>query len=278
MHVLPQLVMRNLQSLLENVDSPELLNQCVSCMLLLARSYPHVFSSSFRDVVDILVGWHIDHTQKMSLTKKVSGWLNCLEQFWVADLGFSLTLLSQFLEDMEAYAEDVRQAAGGEVLDEEVPQLDVSLAKLAALLRVFTTVVRSIGNRFSPSRGPPITTSYIGEVLERVVNSVEVARCTSFSEELLTAANDCVGFVLVSLDPGTAPPTSAVLSFASEQMQACLGCSAEYIVSLLSFLALIVEQVGTNLPAPFVEKLFLPSSNLLQLRYRREVEASFLQA
>jgi uncharacterized protein YeaO (DUF488 family) len=28
-----------------------------------------------------------------------------LEQFWVADLAFSTTLLGQFLEDMEAYAE-----------------------------------------------------------------------------------------------------------------------------------------------------------------------------
>lgn len=47
----------------------------------------------------------------MSCTKRVccphlgSGWLQSLEQFWVADLTFSTTLLGQFLEDMEAYAE-----------------------------------------------------------------------------------------------------------------------------------------------------------------------------
>lgn len=35
----------------------------------------------------------------------VTGWLQSLEQFWVADLTFSTTLLGQFLEDMEAYAE-----------------------------------------------------------------------------------------------------------------------------------------------------------------------------
>lgn len=34
-----------------------------------------------------------------------AGWLQSLEQFWVADLTFSTTLLGQFLEDMEAYAE-----------------------------------------------------------------------------------------------------------------------------------------------------------------------------
>lgn len=138
------------------------------------------FSKHFRDTVDILVGWHIDHTQKMSLTLFASGgfsrailaeviWLSVaflppsfrcfchifaavsrfsgalgffgpyinlcktpscsfpfvvwkltvylctvlpvadslvkLHTHWLTDLQFSLTLLSQFLEDMEAYAE-----------------------------------------------------------------------------------------------------------------------------------------------------------------------------
>lgn len=95
--------MANLQSILENVDTPELLCKCVKCILLVSRCYPHIFSTNFRvsgfascfdylhrdvivfcrwinffvllskDTVDILVGWHIDHTQKPSLTQQVSG-------------------------------------------------------------------------------------------------------------------------------------------------------------------------------------------------------------
>lgn len=101
--------MTSLQSILENVDTPELLCKCVKCILLLSRCYPHIFSTNFRvglicslyfsllgrkvviywvanffslpfspkfslqDTVDILVGWHIDHTQKPSLTQQVSG-------------------------------------------------------------------------------------------------------------------------------------------------------------------------------------------------------------
>lgn len=52
----------------------------------------------------------------------------------------------------------------GEILDEEIPPPSVSLPKLAALLRVFSTVVRSIGERFSPLRGPPITEVYVTDV------------------------------------------------------------------------------------------------------------------
>ncbi|KAF3818996.1 hypothetical protein GH733_012413 [Mirounga leonina] len=160
-----QLVMTSLQSILENVDTPELLCKCVKCILLVARCYPHIFSTNFRDTVDILVGWHIDHTQKPSLTQQVSGWLQSLEPFWVADLAFSTTLLGQFLEDMEAYAEDLSHVASGESVDEDVPPPSVSLPKLAALLRVFSTVVRSIGERFSPIRGPPITEAYVTDVV-----------------------------------------------------------------------------------------------------------------
>ncbi|XP_054955992.2 serine/threonine-protein kinase SMG1-like isoform X1 [Pan paniscus] len=154
-----QLVITSLQSILENVDTPELLCRCVKCILLVARCYPHIFSTNFRDTIGILVGWHRDHTQKPSLTQQVSeflmrfqGWLQSLEPFWVADLAFSTPLVGQFLEDMEAYAEDLSHVASGESVDEDVPPPSVSLPKLAALLRVFSTVVRSIGERLSPIR------------------------------------------------------------------------------------------------------------------------------
>lgn len=43
-----QLVMTHLQSILENVDTPELLRQSVKCILQVAHCYPHVFSINFR--------------------------------------------------------------------------------------------------------------------------------------------------------------------------------------------------------------------------------------
>lgn len=43
-----QLVMNSLQSILENLDTPELLCQSVKCILLVARCYPHIFSTNFR--------------------------------------------------------------------------------------------------------------------------------------------------------------------------------------------------------------------------------------
>ncbi|XP_037239140.1 serine/threonine-protein kinase SMG1 isoform X3 [Falco rusticolus] len=266
------LVMTSLQSILENVDTPELLCKCVKCILLVSRCYPHIFSTNFRDTVDILVGWHIDHTQKPSLTQQVSGWLQSLEPFWVADLTFSTTLLGQFLEDMEAYAEDLSHVASGESVDEDIPPPSVSLPKLAALLRVFSTVVRSIGERFSPIRGPPITEAYVTDVLYRVMRCVTTANQVFFSEAVLTAANECVGVLLGSLDPSMTIHCDMVITYGLDQMENCRTCGTDYIISVLNLLTLIVEQINTKLPSSFVEKLFIPESKLLVLRYHKEKE------
>nr|XP_046270775.1 serine/threonine-protein kinase SMG1 isoform X2 [Scatophagus argus] len=266
-----QLVMSNLQSILENVDTPELLCQSVKCILQVARCYPHVFSTNFRDTVDILVGWHIDHTQKQSVTQQVSGWLQSLEQFWVADLTFSTTLLGQFLEDMEAYAEDLNHVVSGEALDEDIPPPSVSLPKLAALLRVFSTVVRSIGERFSPFRGPPITEVYVTDVLNRVLTCVTTAKQVQFSEAVLTAGNECVGVLLASVEP-CGHLMEAVLAYGLDQLDCCQTCGSDYNLAVLSLLTLIVDQINTKLPATFVEKLLAPDSQLLKLRFHREKE------
>ncbi|KAK6476140.1 serine/threonine-protein kinase SMG1-like isoform X1 [Huso huso] len=267
-----QLVMSSLQSILENLDTPELLCQSVKCILLVARCYPHIFSTNFRDTVDILVGWHIDHTQKPSLTMQVSGWLQSLEQFWVADLAFSTTLLGQFLEDMEAYAEDLSHVESEESVDEDIPPPSVSLPKLAALLRVFSTVVRCIGERFSPVRGPPITEPYVTDVLNRVLTCVTTAKQVFFSEAVLTAANECVCVLLVSVDTGVSKLTDAVILYGFNQLESCQACGPEYSISVLNLLTLIVDQINTKLPSSFIEKLLAPDSQLLELRFHREKE------
>ncbi|XP_044160054.1 LOW QUALITY PROTEIN: serine/threonine-protein kinase SMG1 [Bufo gargarizans] len=267
-----QLVMTSLQSILENLDTPELLCKCVKCILLVSRCYPHIFSTNFRDTVDILVGWHIDLTQKSSLTQQVSGWLQSLEPFWVADLAFSTTLLGQFLEDMEAYADDLGNIASGESVDEDIPPPSVSLPKLAALLRVFSTVVRSIGERFSPIRGPPITEAYVTDILYRVMRCVTAANQVFSSETVLTAANECVGVLLGSMDPTMAIHCEMIISYGLDQLENCQTSGTDYIISVLNLLTLIVELINTKLPSTFVEKLFVPNSKLLALRFHKEKE------
>ena len=89
-----------LQSILHLVKAKKF-SQCLQdwFLFLMWSLYP------FQDTVDILVGWHIDATQGPAICQYTSDALVTFHEFWVADMNFSLTLLGQFLEDMEAYTE-----------------------------------------------------------------------------------------------------------------------------------------------------------------------------
>lgn len=57
-----------------------------------------------QDTVDILVGWFVDPAQPVKVVRSATRALQILRPFWKEDLSFSKTLLSQFLEDLDAYA------------------------------------------------------------------------------------------------------------------------------------------------------------------------------
>ncbi|KTG04036.1 hypothetical protein cypCar_00036451, partial [Cyprinus carpio] len=171
-----------------------------------------------------------------------------------------------------AVMQDLSHVVSGESGDEDIPPPTVSLPKLAALLRVFSTVVHSIGERFNPIRGPPITEAYVTDVLNRVLACVTTAKQVFFSEAVLTAGNECVCVLLVSMDLGSQLQIDAVISYGLDQLDSCQCCGPEYSMSVLTLLMLIVDQINTKIPATFVEKLLAPNSQLLELRFHRERE------
>ena len=48
--------------------------------------------------------------------------------------------------------------------EHEVPAAAECNTKISALLKVFTTVVKSLGDSFSPNKGPTISREYISDV------------------------------------------------------------------------------------------------------------------
>jgi hypothetical protein len=58
--------------------------------------------SKLKDVVDILIAWHIDFTQSDQLIEFTSQALVQLRPYWLRDLTFTTNLLYQFIEDMES--------------------------------------------------------------------------------------------------------------------------------------------------------------------------------
>ncbi|XP_048245963.1 serine/threonine-protein kinase SMG1-like isoform X1 [Haliotis rufescens] len=260
---LMQLVMEKIQTLLENADTPELLTAVVDVIMFIAKIYPHIFSMHFRDTVDILVGWHIDATQKEALIRYTSQALVSFHMFWTSDLSFSLTLLGQFLEDMEAYAEDLNLNMTVQPLaDEDLPPAEECITKISALLRVFTTVIQSLGDSFSPTKGGQISREYVYEVLDKIVRSVENATKNLHSESIFIAANVCLTCIASQLQNNITPTCEGMLPFITRQIFLTKLLSKHHLMTLFDLVHKVVEVFGPQLPVIFLTKVLGPGSLL----------------
>lgn len=166
--------MSQLQSILENVDRPDLLVATVDAILLIIESYPETFTDHFRDTVDILVGWHIDPTQQKSIVTYASRCLQKLRSFWIADLQFTLTLLGQFLEDMESYDEELSLPGSGRTSpgDDGSPTPRECILRITSLISVFNTVTKSISEHLNPNTTPNVQWSFLTDCLSKMLRTV----------------------------------------------------------------------------------------------------------
>lgn len=96
-------ILDELKKLLETVDTPNLMIQIAKTILQLSKPYSEAISRIFEDMVDILIAWHIDSSQSDEIISFTSNALVDLRSFWLKKLNFTITLLEQFLEDMESY-------------------------------------------------------------------------------------------------------------------------------------------------------------------------------
>lgn len=77
------------------------------------------------------------------------------------------------------------------------------------------------------------------QVLYRVMRCVTAANQVFFSEAVLTAANECVGVLLGSLDPSMTIHCDMVITYGLDQMENCQTCGTDYIISVLNLLTLV---------------------------------------
>ena len=101
---------------------------------------------SFQDIVDILVGWHVDIGQSPSLKMHISSVLLSWHSFWIIDLEFSAGLLRQFIEDVESFTEDVEEYNSNEEADQDFDEIT---EKIASVVQVFNTVLSCLRSKSS---------------------------------------------------------------------------------------------------------------------------------
>ena len=88
-----------------------------------------------------MVGWHVDPGQSPTLKMQISSVLLSWHSYWIVDLEFSAGLLSQFVEDIEAFNEEVEECSTSGT------NLTVCLEKIASVIQVFNTVLSCLRSK-----------------------------------------------------------------------------------------------------------------------------------
>ncbi|KAG9306966.1 hypothetical protein G9A89_000880, partial [Geosiphon pyriformis] len=97
-------VINELERLLDSTDCAECLSGIIEVLEKISDSYPTEFGDRFQDIIDLLVGWHIDTSISDTLHNLISDSFKRLRPFWSKNLEFAYELLSHFLADMEVIA------------------------------------------------------------------------------------------------------------------------------------------------------------------------------
>ncbi|XP_062507559.1 serine/threonine-protein kinase SMG1-like isoform X2 [Corticium candelabrum] len=241
----------------------QFLTPLVTVLSNVAKNYPHCFGPHFKDVVDILIGWHIDTSQAESLAPFISTSLVAMHHFWVADLAFSVNLISQFLEDVESYSRELASL----VTDGREMSPEQCQSKVTALLGVLSTVVKAIGKGFLlPNVGTAVSEEYIADIVQRVIQSTELSNSSYFDEDVYIAANDCLSSLAGSLKSYFGVHCVAIVSFVNNQfVESPLTCIT-HMTSVIALIRQIVKSVGNNIPPTFVQRILQSASPFLTIR------------
>ncbi|GBP69513.1 hypothetical protein EVAR_88413_1 [Eumeta japonica] len=191
-----KLTMEHLQNIIEGTDSPDIFIAAINSMIIMSNSYPEHFVNHFIDTVDILVGWHVDNTQPKKIKDFALQSLLKLSRHWQADVGFSINLLNQFIEDMVVYANILQRDPNEKAVDtnDDITSEEDCIQKLTSFLNVFNSVVKSLGALLSPNASQTVTWTYLTETMTKVLEVIAKVIRENADEDLIIAelAQNCV--------------------------------------------------------------------------------------
>nr|CAD7446499.1 unnamed protein product [Timema bartmani] len=224
------------------------------------------------DTVDILVGWHIDGSQPPTVMRHASRSLQKLRSYWIADLQFSVTLLSQFVEDMEVCMDDLEKtidrssSPGG-----DLPLPQDTVTRLTKLITVFNTVVKILGQNLNPSLSLTVGWTFLTECFTKILTTVIKALSHVLWEDLIIVANECSCLLLAYLQSRTSVANGHLYDLINIQLDLVAQLSDCALISMLRLIGKAVREVSANLPLELVQKLLGPSSAMLSLRFSPSV-------
>ena len=260
-------MMVKLKMALECNNSSFVLLELTEIFMAIGASYPSTFQKYFLDVIDILIGWFIDSASDPGMTRKLTKAFIGFNEFFVKDMESSLVLLQNFMEDFEKEHERMNK-----LRKDDSGLRRTATNKMASLVSMYTTILRSLGVYAYPQRNYMITSNFVNDSLRMVVKTVgQMVEGKEVNERLVTACNECITFTIeiysddVSSFYDVFKPD--VLEYINTVIYHLDHSDDSFIVSALRLVTTVVKTLGNDVPPELVSKVLSSESKCMQLRY-----------
>ncbi|XP_052758949.1 serine/threonine-protein kinase SMG1 [Galleria mellonella] len=259
------MTLNELQTIIEGTDSADVFIAAINAMIIMSNSYPEHFANHFIDIVDILVGWHVDNAQPKKIKDFALQSLLKLSRHWQADVGFSVNMLFQFVEDMVAYSTALDSDKSDN--DTEVASQEDSMQKITSFLNVFNTVVKSLGTLLSPTMSQIVTWSFLTESFTKIVQVLTKILSEEADTDLILSGNECIILLLKLLQTKSSSCTPALYTLIYMEMTTFLQADETVCLSVINLISNTIKEIASNLPIEFIMQTIGPESLLRPLRY-----------
>jgi PI-3-kinase-related kinase SMG-1 len=255
------MVMKDLQELLERTNQSGFLITLVDALGTISNWKPKLFEPIFQDVVDILVGWHIDSTQLPAVRTHMSQVLLSWNSYWIIDMEFSSSLLRQFMEDLEAFDEDVAKS------DDPDNLKDIS-ERMLSLMQVFNTVLSCLKTRQQNAITflPPESSVWCENILDSFAKVLDKRH----DEDILVVGQHSMILLMERIETLFAQKQKKIMSYVKRNIDLFSSLTFSGQVVTLGFLGRMFMLAGPKAKLTIVQKIVGTKSPVLQTSFCSE--------
>lgn len=249
-------LINNLVCAIETTENAEVFKAILDILVTVVEMYPSGFYGQFRDTIDLLFGWHVDHTQPLCNIEFISKSLQRISHHFKYHLTFSITLIENFLEDIGNYATQLSDT--GEISN---------LEHVTVLILAMNTVLNCLGSAIYPSNNKDIEVEFITTALARIIKTITDSLEFYIPDNMVIAGNECIVILLCFLETKPQSLHSSIFQLLDLEMSLMSDFADATIISLLLLISKVIRELSANLPIELIEKLIGPNSELVKLRY-----------
>ncbi|KAG5885459.1 hypothetical protein JTB14_037040 [Gonioctena quinquepunctata] len=249
-------IINNLAAAIETTENAEVFKAILEVLVTVVEMYQTEFYEQFRDTIDLLFGWHVDHTQPLCNIEFISKSLQRISHHFKYNLEFSVQLIENFLEDITNFASQLNDTG------------DLStLEHVTVLILAMNTVLKCLGTSFHPSNNKNVKVEFINTIISKIIKTVIDTLESYVPDNLTIAGNDCVGILLWYLDNKSQVLCNHIFKLIDLELSMLHELSEASIISLLVLISRVVKELSANLPIDLIEKLIGPESEVVKLRH-----------